>query len=194
MSKIRIVGCDPGFANLALSALDRYTAGSDLLAVKLITTKKGTTKIKQSDDEKRRLNEIEDEILAFLDEWRPDVLASEEPGRCLMKRGNKWVPNPTLMRTSYLMWGALSGICRARGIYLVSYTAREIKMGICGKTSASKIEVEEAAKVLYPTFKGWPTTKKVEHVSDSVGAAVTSFKAPFVMAMLRKFESAEKAV
>jgi Holliday junction resolvasome RuvABC endonuclease subunit len=191
MSKIRIAGCDPGFANLALSVVDRYViGGSDLLDVKLITTKKGTSKIKQSDDEKRRLNEIEDEIIAFLDEWRPDVLASEEPGRCLMKRGNKWVPNPTLMRTSYLMWGSLSGICRARGIYLVSYTAKQIKQAACGKTSASKTEVEEAMKELFPTFDKWPTTKKVEHVSDAVGAAVTAFKESFVMTLLRKLEGA----
>jgi len=193
MGKVRIAGCDPGFANLALSVLDRFTiGGADLLDVKLITTKKSTKKVKASDDEKRRLHEIEEEIISFLDEWRPDILAAEEPGRCLMKRGNQWVPNPTLMRTSYLMWGSLSGICRARGIYLVSFTAKEIKKGICNKNSASKVEVEEAVRKMFPTFKRFPTTKKIEHVTDSVGAAVTAFKEPFVMGLLKTLETAAK--
>ena len=190
MGKVRIAGCDPGFANLALSVVDRFSVGAaDLLDTKLITTKKSTKKITQVADEKRRLHEIEEEILSFLDQWRPDILAAEEPGRCLMKRGNKWVPNPTTMRTSYMMWGSLSGICRARGIYLVSYSAKEIKKAACGKVSASKKEVEDAIRERFPTYKNFPTTKKIEHVTDAVGAAVTAFKEPFVVSLLRTLEA-----
>ena len=62
-------------------------------------------------------------------------------------------------------------------------------MTLCNKKSASKEEVIQAVKHRYPSFKGWPKTKKIEHVADAVGAAVTAFKEPFVMSLMRKLES-----
>jgi len=189
MTTIRIGGCDPGFANLAFACVDLYPVGaSDLLGTRLVTTKKGKGKIKQIEDERRRLNEIEDALIAFLDEYRPDVFATEEPGKCLMMRAGKWQTNPQLLRTSCLMWGSLSGICRARGIYLVSYGSQEIKKAICGSPKASKKDMEKEIRRRYPTYKGWPTSSKIEHVVDAVGAANTAFKEPFVMTLLRKLE------
>jgi len=190
MSKLRIGGGDPGFANVGFSMVDLFPVGaSDLLAVKSVTTEKGKGKIKLIDDELRRIHEIEDDFIAFIDEWQPDVWAMEEPGKCLMMREGKWQTNPSLLRTSCLMWGAVSGICRARGIYIVKYTSQEIKKAICSSNKASKLEMEKAIKALYPTFKGWPTTKKVEHVVDAVGAAVTAFKEPFVMTLMRSLDA-----
>jgi len=192
MSKLRIGGCDPGFANIGFSAVELYPVGaSELLGVKLVTTQKTKSKVRLIEDEIRRIREIEDAFIAFLDEWHPDVFAMEEPGKCLMRRESGWATNPTLLRTSCLMWGSISGICRARGIYVMQYTSQAIKKTICGANNASKTDMEKAIKERYPTFKGWPTTKKVEHVVDAVGAAVTAFKEPFVMSLMRKLENTE---
>jgi len=190
MSKLRIGGGDPGFANVGFGMVDLFPVGaSDLLAVRSVTTKKGKGKIKLIDDELRRIREIEDAFIGFLDEWHPDVWAMEEPGKCLMKRQGKWQTNPSTLRTISMMWGSVSGICRARGIYVLKYTSQEIKKAICSSHKASKADMEKEVKLRYPTFKGWATTKKVEHQVDAVGAAVTAFKAPFVMTLLRSLES-----
>lgn len=189
MSKLRIGCCDPGFANLGFGTVDLYPIGaSEITAVRLVTTKKGKGKIKLIDDELRRLHEIEDTLIEYLDEWKPDVWAMEEPGKCLMRRQGKWQTNPSLLRTSCLAWGSISGICRARGIYVVKYTSQEIKKAVCGSNKASKADMEKEIKKRYPTFDGWPTTKKVEHVVDAVGAAITAFKEPFVMTLMRSLE------
>lgn len=195
MSKLRIGGGDPGFANLAFSAVDLFGIGcSDLLGVKLVTTKKSKSKVRLIEDELRRIREIEDAFIEFLDEWHPDVWAMEEPGKALMPKtrpgpGPKFSINPKTLRTQCLMWGSISGICRARGIYVVQYTSQAIKKAICGSHKASKGDMEKAVKKLYPSFKGWATSKKIEHEVDAVGAAVTAFKEPFVMTLLRKLET-----
>jgi len=195
MSKIRIGGCDPGFANAAFSVLDLFPVGaSTLLGTRLVVTSKGKGKFRLIDDELRRLREIEDALIAFLDEWHPDVWAMEEPGKCLMRRpggGGKteWATNPSLLRTSCLMWGSVSGICRSRGIYVVQYGSQAIKKAICGSNKASKTDMEKEIKRRYGGYKGWATSKKIEHEVDSVGAAVTAFREPFVMTLLRSLEN-----
>lgn len=193
MSKIRICGVDPGFANIGLATLDLFDiGGSTLLATKLIRTKPATGKVKQIDDELRRLHEIEDEFIRFIDEWQPHVVSAEEPGKCLMRRplAGKivWQTNPSLLRTSCLMWGAVSGICRARSIYIVKYGSQEIKKAVCGNNKASKTEMEKKIKSLYGEYTGWTTTKAVEHEADAAGAGVTAFKEPFVLSMLRTMQ------
>lgn len=191
MSKVRICGGDPGFANCAFSIVDLFgTGGSDLLATKLIVTKKSQQKVREIKDEIRRIREIEDAFIDFIDQWKPDVLAFEEPGKGLMPNTRKGVKgkfsiNPKTVRTTCGMWFAVEGICRSRGIYVVEYTSQAIKKAICGSNSASKADMEEEIKSRYGAYDGWVTTKKVEHEVDAVGAAITAFKEPFVMSLLR---------
>lgn len=196
MSKLRIVGVDPGFANVGLCVVDILdVGGSVIVATKLVVTKPSSTKTGKLEDEQRRLEEIEDAVISLLNDYEPDVLAMEEPGKCLMRRPNRitkkpeWVTNPSLLRTSCLMWGAVHGICRARGIYCVKVGSQEIKKTLCGKKNASKEDVIKAVKSKYPSYTDWPTTKKVEHVADAVGAAVASFSKPAVMVMTRKLRT-----
>ncbi|KKK66741.1 hypothetical protein LCGC14_2961060, partial [marine sediment metagenome] len=162
---------------------------STLLGTRLVVTKKAKGKFRVIEDELRRIREIEDAFIEFLDEWKPDVWAMEEPGKCLMKRNGQWVTNPSNLRTACLMWGSISGICRARGIYIVQYTSQAIKKAICGSNKASKVDMEKEIKGRYGDYTGWATSKKVEHEVDAVGAAVTAFKEPFIMTLLRKLES-----
>ncbi len=190
MSKIRIGGGDPGFANVGFGMLDLFSVGaSTILDTRLVTTKKSKSKCRVIEDELRRIREIEDAFIEFIDKWKPDVWAMEEPGKCLMKRGGQWVTNPTLLRTSCLMWGSVSGVCRGRGIYVVQYTSQAIKKTICGSNKASKLDMQKEIKSRYGDYTGWTPNKKVEHEVDAVGAAITAFKEPFVMALMRKLES-----
>jgi len=198
VSALRVIGVDPGFANIGLCVIDVFPVGCPILvATKLIVTKPGKGKGGNQDDEKRRLEVIEDAIIAFLDEHEPDVLAMEEPGRGLMRRkrcrcrggGMEWVSNPATVRTSCLMWGSVHGVCRDRGIYCVKVGSQEIKKTLCDRKNASKADVIAEVKSRFPAYKNWPTTKKIEHVADAVGAAVTSFTYPAIMVMLRKLRT-----
>lgn len=195
MSKLRIIGVDPGFANAGFCVVDLLAiGGSDLVVTKLVTTKLAPGKnVAKLADEQRRLEEIEDAFLALLDEFEPDVLAMEEPSQCLIRRkvGSKfmWAPNPKLLRTSCLMWGSIHGMCRARGIYCIKIGAKAVKKAVCGKDRASKGDIIKAVKGKYPTYQDWPTTRKVEHVADAVGVAITSFNDPAVMVMMRKLRT-----
>ena len=84
---LRICGIDPGFANLGFCIVDVLPIGGlDLIDTKLVTTAPSKKKITQGEDEKQRLEEIEDAFTSFLDEHNPELVAIEDPGKCLMKR------------------------------------------------------------------------------------------------------------
>jgi Holliday junction resolvasome RuvABC endonuclease subunit len=191
---LRLVSADPGFANIGFAIVDLLAiGGADLVATKLVTTTPSKKKITQHEDEKQRLEEIEDAFIAFIDEHNPTVMVTEEPGKCLMRRniGGKvqWQTNPKLLRTSCLMWGSIHGICRSRGIYCVSVGSQAIKKTLCNKKNASKADVIAAVKSRFPGYTKWPKSKKVEHVADAVGAAITGFTDPAVMVMLKRLRS-----
>ncbi len=190
MSRLRIVGVDPGFANVGFSILDLFSVGGmDLVDTRLVTTKRDK---KQADDEQLRLTHIEDEFRAFIDGKDIDILSIEAPTAGLMPgRGAKggWGVNPITVRTSALVWGAIHGICRDRGIYCVKIGLGDIKKVLCGKKTASKQDVIDAVKDKFPTYDGWPTTKKVEHVADAVGIALLAQNDPVVTVMMRRLRT-----
>jgi len=174
---VRVVGIDPGFAAIGLAAVDLlHPAGATIRAVELLQTKPSHKKerLASSDDESRRLTEIEDVIIAFLDVHLPDVVAIEDP---------PWGKNAKAVRVCALMWGAAHALCRVRGLTVVNLTSQSIKKTVAGKRTASKEEVLDAIKAKYP-FDGWPTTNAVEHVADAVGAALTSRTHPVVYALV----------
>lgn len=175
-----VVGIDPGFANLGLAAIKlQKLGGSSLLDVRLVRTtplhKKN--RIAVADDESRRLTEIEDELIAFFDKHRPEIVAIENP---------PWGKNAQAVKSCALMWGAAHCLCRTRGLVLINVSAQEIKTTVAGSKSASKEEVFDAIKTRYPDFNGWPTTAGFEHVADAAGAAIAARGHPIVFALLNR--------
>ena len=190
MSSFRMVGVDPGFAHFAFCALDLYAVGgSDIVNTSLVITKVSKKKIDKIADDIDRLQAIEDAWKTFLEKNQPAVAVFEEPGKCLMRRNGKWATNPTLLRTSCLAWGALHGVCRDRGIYVISVGSQEIKRALTGRNNASKEEIISAVKGRYPGYSGWPQTKNIEHVADAVAAAVTGIQDPAVMVMIQQLRT-----
>jgi crossover junction endodeoxyribonuclease RuvC len=175
---MRIVGIDPGFANLGLAAVELHQpAGSTLLGIKLVRTQPTAKKQRMAaaDDESRRLAEIEDAMISFFDEYKPDIVAMENP---------PWGKNAHAVKSCALMWGAAHCLCRTRGLVLINVSAQEIKKALTGNKSASKEEVFDAVKSKHPTFTKWPTIAAVEHVADAAGAALTIRNHPLVFALL----------
>jgi crossover junction endodeoxyribonuclease RuvC len=173
-----IIGIDPGFANLGLAAVKLLKpAGSEILGIKLVRTQPTAKKQRMAaaDDESRRLSEIEDALIGFFDEHKPDIVAIENP---------PWGKNAQAVKSCALMWGAAHCLCRTRGLALINVSSQEIKKAITGVKSASKEEVFDAVRTKHPSFDQWPTTAAVEHVADAVGAALTVRTHPLVFALL----------
>jgi Holliday junction resolvasome RuvABC endonuclease subunit len=174
---VKIIGVDPGFAHLGFAAVElHHPAGADLLDVLLIETKPSAKKqrLAVADDESRRLSDIEDAAILFLDKHQPELVVIEDP---------PWGKNAKAVRVCALMWGALHGICRARGVFVLNIGAQLIKKVVAGKNTASKEDVYAAVKATFPHFKGWPQKAAVEHVADAVGAALAIRKHPLVISL-----------
>jgi crossover junction endodeoxyribonuclease RuvC len=172
-----IVGIDPGFANIGLAAVELLQpAGSILNGIKLLKTAPSAKKLRlaAADDESRRLAEIEDALIAFFDAHKPDIVAIENP---------PWGKNAQAVKSCALMWGAAHCLCRTRGLVLINVSSQEIKKSVTGNRSASKEDVFDAIKAMYPSFSGWPTTAAVEHVADAAGACVAVRNHPLVYAL-----------
>lgn len=191
--RLRFVGVDPGFANVGLAIVDVFPVGGmAVVDTKLVTTKPDK---KHHSDEQRRLELIEDAFREFIDGQEVLVCAIEAPSAGLMpgrknaatgKKG--WSVNPTTVRQTSLVWGGVHGICRDRGIHCVRVELGEIKRSLTGKKGASKKDVIEAVKGKFPTYSGFPTTKKAEHVADAVGAVIVATSDPVVQVMLRQIQ------
>lgn len=175
---LRVVGYDPGFANMGLAAVDLHSpAGSTLLGIKLITTSPGAKKKKltQAADEERRLALIYDAMIGFLDEWKPEVIVSEVRP---FGKSAKAVAGPAM---AYAM---LFAEARGRGIVMTTIPPQEIKRALTGKKQATKEDVFAEIKRQHPDFSDWPDTKKFEHVADAAGAALASRSLALVYALL----------
>ena len=191
MSVLRMVGVDPGFANLGFCIIDLYGIGvMDLIDTKLVVTQPDK---KHYDDEQRRLILIEDAFSEFIDGRNVEVCAIEAPSAGLMpgkknaatgKKG--WSVNPTTVRQTSLVWGGIHGLCRSRGIHCVKADLGQLKLAMCGKKGVSKQDVIDAAKKKFPSYAGWPKSKKAEHVADAVGAVMVALNDPVVTIMMRR--------
>ena len=179
---VTVLGIDPGFANIGLMSV-KLVDGLSVRALKawLILTKKPSAKkrkMREADDDTRRLLEIEDQFRVILSEVKPDVVAIERVPR---------LRNPAANRQCALAWGAMHAICREHKIAVLVYDTDEIKVKVTGKKTASKVQMIAALKKLFPAFKGWPSpASKVEHVADAGGVALCAENDPAVEMLIRE--------
>lgn len=218
---ITIVGVDPGFANIGLSAIKLFsTGGESLEETSLILTDNATfatektskkkarakSKIRRSsktkaklDTELNRLIYIENNILYFFRKHSPAAIVIEEPGKCLMRRYNKftrrteWATNPTALRVTSIMWGALHGAASALNIPCVSIGARDVKKYVTGNNKASKEQVFSAVKLKFPSYKLWPDNDKFEHVADATAIALAGIHSDHLAGSIRYFRKTKQS-
>jgi Holliday junction resolvasome RuvABC endonuclease subunit len=145
----------------------------------ILTSKppKKKRKLREADDDIRRLEEIRVAFRGILGEACPDVVAFERVPR---------LRNPSATRNCALAWSAMWTICREAGLPVLVYDTDEIKVKVTGKKQASKAQMVKALKKIFPRFKGWPPTAGVEHVADAGGAALCAENDPAVEMLLRE--------
>lgn len=180
MSKLRVLGIDPGFKNIGLFGLTRLSPGVKAEFARLILTeKKNKGREGQYHDELRRLDEIEAAFALAIDEFKPDVIGAERYAS---------LRSAQVTRQLALAFGGMHAIARRRGLPFLIFDPEEIKMELCGSRKAEKPKMVRALKNLFPTFQGWPelSTKKrtkvvkkddvLCHIVDAAGAAVLASK------------------
>lgn len=175
-----VLGVDPGFANIGLMGIKLRALSAAIVYAKYIGTKKPPKKkrkLRETDDDIRRLEIICVEFSAALDEVQPDVVAMERVPR---------LRNAAANRQCATAWGAMYCEARSRGIPVLVYDTDEIKIAVTGKAQASKELMVKAMKKKFPTFKDWPSKTKVEHVADAGGAALCAKNDPSVELLLRE--------
>lgn len=179
-TSVRVIGLDPGWANIGVLGLRFRKLGVKFDFAKCIRTKPSSKKrrIHELDDENRRIDEIVDEFSRLLDEYQPDVVASE--------RRPTGLRNKKTVAHCALAYGAMKAVVRQRKIPFLIYEPQEIKQRATGDPHASKEKVIRALKSMAPGFKDWPASAKVEHVADAGGAALCAEFDPLVEAIRRE--------
>lgn len=171
---VLVLGVDPGFANIGVMAVELLSVGAKARFVESIVTKKDSKKrnLRQESDDTRRLELIRVEFSCLLDRIKPQVAAFERVPRI--------AKNPTATRQCALGWACMWTVCRDHGLPVLVFEPEDIKYEVCKNRSASKEDMVKALKARFPGFKGWPDTKKVEHVADAGGAALLARCDPIV--------------
>lgn len=176
---IRIVGIDPGLANLGVALfLFHPDEGYALQSVHLICTKKETKKrgLRQKSDDTRRLGEVVTQFREIVEPWEPHVYSFEEVPA---------IRNSANVRKVALSWGACFAIANERpGTLVLEYGPQDLKIAVTGSPTASKALMISTLSKRYPALaeSTIPPSKK-EHVADAVAAALKAAQDPAVVAL-----------
>lgn len=124
---MRVLGIDPGLATVGLGLIDAPTRDTPTVVEWLtIETKAGLTL-------QHRLLEIEEDLLAYIEETKPDLVVVE---RLFFAKNET-----TALDVAHARGVLLLTVERA-GIPLLSPSPSELKLGIAGDGSADKLQMQ----------------------------------------------------
>jgi len=152
-SAFRVVGVDPGLANLGIGAIEEQRKEARLLGSLLIATKAG-------EEQGERLRKIRDQVQGFLELHRPDALAIE--GQFFHHQ-----------KAAAFKVGQAFGVVRLcaadLGLPVFEYGPLKVKQALVGNGRADKAQVAYMVRALLKLG----TTPTVNHVSDALALALT---------------------
>lgn len=154
---LRVLGVDPGLANLGLGAVEEVHKEARLLGATLVTTSP-----RQAQGE--RLLQLRRALLEFLTLHRPDVLALE--GQYLRHQ----------RQTSFRVGQAVGVVlltAAEHGLPVYEYGPEQVKRGLVGTGRADKAQVAFMVKAILK-LQGVP---EGDHVTDALALALTHLQA-----------------
>lgn len=161
----RVVGIDPGLANLGLGAVEEARNDARLVGSLLLKTP-------ARDDPGVRLQAIRDEVDGFLRLHRPDALAIE--GQYFHHQ-----------RAAAFKVGQAYGVvmlCAADlGVPVYEYGPLQVKQALVGSGRADKAQVAYMVRALLRLT----ATPTADHVSDALGLALTHLQSRRLAALAR---------
>jgi Holliday junction resolvasome RuvABC endonuclease subunit len=164
---VRILGIDPGFANIGVAVLDLDEAAGALtmLHAETVITKRDKDCQDRGQDDQRRCAEIGTRIAEIASRWGVSAAVLEAPS--LPRDGRtKYVLGLAYGR----MWGVLEGL----GIETTGLLPQRIKRALTGDRQAGKGEVEEVVRAHVAGCEhldGVIKTKR-DHPADAAGAVL----------------------
>jgi len=161
----RVVGIDPGLANLGLGAVEEARNEPHLLGSLLLKTA-------SRDDSSARLRTIRDKVDGFMRLHRPDALAIE--GQFFHHQ-----------RSSAFKVGQAFGVvllCAADlDVPVFEYGPLQVKQALVGNGRADKAQVAYMVRALLKLS----ATPSADHVSDALGLALTHLQSRRIAALQR---------
>ena len=149
---MRIMGIDPGLANIGYGVIEHSGQQSKMLVNGAIKTEAGTPLA-------QRLKQIHDELLAVIEEWKPEVVCVEELFFC------------TNVKTAISVAQG-RGVCilssATANIPLAEYSPLEIKLAVVGYGKASKAQVLKMVKAIL----GLQEIPATDHAADALAVAL----------------------
>lgn len=168
-----IVCLDLALANTGVAVLQIDSLEDSLLQVETVHTEKSDAatlrkaKMKVSDDEWRRTKELAQAIKGLIVKHKPAHIFIECP-----TGGSK---SAQAAKSMAIARGAACAVITSMNIPVTLVTPFEAKRAATGNTTASKSEVKQAVKKLFPKFDGWVKGKRGqvvegpnEHVYDAL--------------------------
>jgi Holliday junction resolvasome RuvABC endonuclease subunit len=202
-----VVGIDVGFAHAGMVACRLERAGTSHMLVpydavtvtsesalparkknekgklvrKKVEPKEGeSSRLVVALDRLTRTKRTARELMAFLDKHRPSAVFAELP-----TSGGKSAAAVTSMAMAS---GAMAVISDIRKEPFVWVAPIESKLAVMGKTDASKDEMMDRIRSLYPVDI-WPKTKgNFEHCADAMAAIVASMGHPVYLELVRQVQ------
>lgn len=164
---MRFLCADPGLAHFGWAILEPTGPGSvRALAGGVFMTKKSDKKlnVRASADLSRRTQELTVHLLREVEKWEPQAATVEA-----MSHPRQASAAAKLSRA----WGVLDAVLAFEGLPSAEASPQAIKEALCGRRSATKIEVEgevrrrvDGLRVLLDRL---PKTKR-EHLADAAGS------------------------
>lgn len=170
---IRVMGIDPGIAFCGVSVLEAEIDNPKprCLALELMRTSKRHQDPKDAvpgvTDDDRRIEMMRVALGGYLERWHPTVVAME-----LYRPFG--APNSSGWKTA-LVYGLISGMVRAHGAWLLSFTPQAMKKKVTGIAAGKKEAVIERVSGIVSGSKSlldyFPAGQR-EHLADATGHAL----------------------
>ena len=134
---VRVLGIDPGLANMGVCVVELEEQDIRVVQVDVLATQKSSKKreVLASSDTVRRGREIANELNTVVVRKRPMVLAVE---------AMSYPRNASSAAKTAISWGVLITIAELFDLPMVQASPQDVKKALCGNRSASKVEVQKA--------------------------------------------------
>jgi Holliday junction resolvasome RuvABC endonuclease subunit len=180
---MRILGLDPGFANLGWCVAiyrphetDPLLAGLSVMSMGCIETKKDSRKVLASVDNVRRAQAITRQLRGII--W--ELAFHDEPVRlvdAIAIEAMSFPRNASSASKVSMTWGIISALSHLWQMPVIQVSPQDIKEAVTGSRKASKALIETTLSERYPevskALEGTPFGRR-EHPYDALGAIVAS--------------------
>lgn len=175
-----IVGIDLGFRNTGLvhAAPTHTPIGYRILGHACVSTEKeaGKKGLFVAVDDVQQCQRLFAGVM--------DFITASDPGALVIELPTAGAKGARANRAMGIVTGMIGAISAATGLPSVWISPTDGKVAMCRKKTASKDEMMDAARALWPDA-GWPATKgKFEHIADAA-AALLAAKESDVYKLLR---------